>query len=150
MNRRKCANPACRRMFAANPRNSSHSYCSRKICQRARKAKWQRKKRAGDHDYLKNQADAQARWAANNPGYWKRYRAAHPEYENRNREKQKQRDGRNRSKTEASILGDLAKMDASSADSNIKTGTYRLIPIHGDVLAKMDAITIEIRTISSG
>ncbi len=154
MDRRKCANPACRDLFVPNRRNRNHRYCSRKQCQRMRKAKWQRQKRAGDHDYRKNQADAQARWTADNPGYWKRYRAANPEYEKRNRQKQKERDRCKRStgglKPAAALCGNLAKMDASSSDSIIKTGTYRLIPVHGDTLAKMDAITIEITAISVG
>lgn len=92
MERRKCANPACRRLFEPNPRNGNQTYCSRKQCQMARKAKWQREKRAGDEDYRKNQADSQARWTARNEGYWKRYRASNPEYENRNREKQKEQE----------------------------------------------------------
>jgi hypothetical protein len=109
---------------------------------------------ASDEDYRKNQADSQTRWAAKKEGYWKRYRASHPEYENRNREKQKERDRSKRprggSKSDASISGGLAKMDAPDPENAIITGTYRLVPVQGDTLAKMDAITVEIRTISGG
>ena len=154
MKKRKCANPACRRLFEPNPKNRNQRYCSRKECQKARKAKWQREKMASDEEYRKNQADSQARWAAKKEGYWKRYRASHPEYEDRNREKQKERDRTRRSrdgpKSDASISGDLAKMDALNPENEIITGTYRLIPVQGDTLAKMDAITVELRTISGG
>lgn len=153
MKRRKCANPACRCLFEPKARNRDQRYCSKKQCQKARKAKWQRDKRAGDEDYRKNQADSQARWAAKNQGYWKRYRASNPEYEKRNRQKQKERDRTKRrtgvTKPDASTLGGLAKMDALDSKNNVLTGTYRLVPVLGDTLAKMDAITVEIRTISA-
>ncbi len=56
-NRGGCACRRCCRRYAGA--------CSKKQCQRARKAKWQREKMASDEDYRKKQADSQARWAAN-------------------------------------------------------------------------------------
>ena len=154
MKKRKCENPACGRLFEPSPKNKNQKYCSKKQCQRARKAKWQREKMASDEDYRKNQIDAQKRWAAKKKGYWKEYRASNPEYEKRNREKQKERDRSKRtkrdSKSDASIGGDLAKMDASESENVVVTGTYKLVPIHGDRLAKMDAIMVEIITITGG
>ena len=68
-----CCN-ACHRIQPANPRNPNQQYCNRADCQRARKREWQRKKRASDPDYRKNQKDCQKRWLENHPDYWRAYR----------------------------------------------------------------------------
>jgi hypothetical protein len=41
----------------------------------------------------------------------------------------------------------IAKMDASRGESAIVPGTYQLIPLGADRIAKMDAINVEIRFI---
>ncbi len=41
----------------------------------------------------------------------------------------------------------IAKMDASSTESTIVPGTYQLIPLSLETVAKMDAINVEIRFI---
>jgi len=149
--KRKCANPACRRLFVVDLKNSTQRYCSRKECQRMRKTKWQRKKMANDEDYRKNQADAQKRWTMKQKQYWKEYRAANSEYEKRNRNKQKERDRSKREvRSSVSISDGLAKMDALNNESAIMTGVYQLIPFNGDNLAKMDALTVKITKISIG
>lgn len=44
-------------------------------------------------------------------------------------------------------LDGIAKMDASRGESTIVAGTYQLIPLGMDAIAKMDAINVEIRFI---
>lgn len=65
---------ACRGTRLINPRNPNQQYCNRADCQRARKRAWQRKKRATDPQYRKNQIDCQERWREQHPEYWQAYR----------------------------------------------------------------------------
>lgn len=134
----------CKRNFVTNPKVRTQQYCSRPECQRARKRKWQREKLAKDSDYKDNKAAAQRQWCSRNKGYWKDYRKRNPVYTERNRLKQRQRNRRRRSMTE------IAKMDASGAKNIISSGRYQLVPLSGDMIAKMDAIIVEIGVISGG
>jgi hypothetical protein len=136
---KSCA--CCGRSFRPRPQVPQQHFCSVAACQRARKRRWQRAKRAGDPDYRLNQAWAQAAWVARHPDYWRRYRLDHPEYGERNRLAQRERDRR---RSEAG----LAKMDASTAESVVPSGTYRLCPVAAGDLAKMDAWTVEITLLS--
>jgi hypothetical protein len=79
----RCAH--CRRLFIANPRVKNQKYCSRDICQRTRKSRWQRRKMATDADYRQNQKDSRQMWQTQHPGYWQQYRDSHPQYRERNR-----------------------------------------------------------------
>ena len=97
----------CRRLYIANPRVRNQKYCSRDICQQARKSRWQQRKMATDGDYRQNRKESQQMWQTRHPGYWQQYRASHPQYCERNRMLQKQRDAKRRAKH-------LAKMDAST------------------------------------
>lgn len=130
----------CRCLFIPNPRCKDQLYCSRKVCRRARKSQWQRRKMATDADYQQNQKDAQSTWRKNNPHYWRNYRKTHPHYVQRNRDLQKHRDAKRRAAR-------LAKMDALSPIKSIKSGTYYLVPLLDD-LAKMDALTQKINIIT--
>lgn len=132
----------CHRKFIPNPRVKDQLYCSRKICQRARKSQWQRRKMATDADYRCNQSECQPKWRLDNPDYWSRYRKAHPKYCEQNRQLQKRRDARRKAKR-------LAKMDASRRLNQIIPGSYYLIPIVAD-LAKMDALMQKIFIIPDG
>ena len=150
MKKRRCKNKNCRCLFAVNPRHPNQQYCSKKKCQRVRKTLWQNEKLANDEAYRKNKADSQARWAANNPWYWKNYREQNPSYTKRNCEKQKERDQLKRDlKTDTSILHNLAKMDASIQEKDVKPGIYKLIPAFHDNLVKMDVLTVKIERISA-
>ncbi len=145
--KRRCKN--CRCMFDINPKIPDQLYCKNKECQRARKNAWQRMKMTTDADYRKNQAAACRRWQEKNPGYWKQYRNKNQTYTCNNREQQRQR---NRSQTtaqdsDASILTPIAKMDASKPENKFITGTYRLIPVSGVGIAKMDALIVKIDSI---
>ena len=131
----------CRRIFVTNPRINNQLYCSRPECQRTRKRKWQREKLAKDSAYRDNQAAAQKEWCSRNKGYWKEYRKRNPAYAERNRQSQRERNGQRRSK--------IAKMDASGQKTTISSGRYRLVPLTEDVIAKMDALIVEIAVVSS-
>jgi hypothetical protein len=63
-------------------------------------------------------------------------------YERENRAKQQVRDAKRRERM-------LAKMDASTPDSPVPSGTYWLRPVGSEDLAKMDAWTVEIRLVST-
>jgi len=102
----------CRRLFIANPRVKNQEYCSRDICQRTRKRRWQQRKMATDADYRQNQKDSRKMWQTQHPGYWQKYRDSHPQYRERNRMLQKQREAKRRAKH-------LAKMDASTQKINV-------------------------------
>ena len=68
----------CRRLYIANPRVKNQKYCSRDICQRARKSRWQQRKMATDGDYRQNRKESQQMWQTRHPGSWQQYRASHP------------------------------------------------------------------------
>ena len=73
---------------------------------------------------------------------WREYRRTHPDYRERNCTQQRERDARRREPV-------LAKMDVSTRDSPVPSGTYRLSPVLADGLAKMDAWTVEIAVLST-
>ena len=132
---------ACGAVFEPRPQSPKQSFCAAPACQRERRRRWQRERRTSDPAYRENQARAQQAWADQNAGYWCEYRQAHPEYVQRNRQLQRERDSSRR-------LRVLAKMDASTRETPIASGTYRLSPATSDDLAKMDAWTVQITVIS--
>jgi len=137
MPKKRCRHCQC--LFTLSARNPNQKYCSHPECQRVRKREWQRQKMKEDADYRANQKDAQTRWRLKNPDYWKTYRKKHPEYEQRNREGQLRRNKSKRPKV--SILGKIAKMDASN-------GYYGLVPCSDILIAKMDAKIVKITDLS--
>jgi hypothetical protein len=134
----------CKRKFVPHSRLCNQQYCSRSECQRARKRKWQREKLAKDSAYRDNQAAAQREWCSRNKGYWREYRRRNPVYTERNRIGQRERNRLRRSGPE------IAKMDASGAEHIISSGRYRLVPLCNGVIAKMDALIVEIDVVSRG
>lgn len=144
MAKRRCSH--CGRMFEPSPRVWEQSYCSEAGCQRARKRLWQKNRMARDEDYRDNQRDAQRIWMQKHPDYWREYRKRNPQYAQRNRERQRERNRARRS--QGSILHSIAKMDAIQTQPPDFSGRYRLIPLPGTAVAKMDAILVEIRSIS--
>ena len=137
MNKVRCAH--CGSRFVPNPRIRNQRYCGRIECQRARKASWQRRKLATDPDYQANKQDSQRAWRIRNPGYWQNWRLRHPEYVERNRMLQRERRGRYKRQ--------VAKMDASEPLSQIKTGSYYIVPESVGMVAKMDASAQKVRLI---
>jgi hypothetical protein len=135
----RCA--SCGRWFRPRRQVRKQSFCAAAACQRERKRRWQRAKRASDSDYRLNQARAQQAWATRHPDYWQSYRRDHREYCERNRIGQRERD-RRRARTR------LAKMDACRPETVVPSGTYQLRPVTGGDLAKMDAWTVQITLLS--
>ena len=148
MDRVRCA--ACDDLFTPRRNIPDQQFCSRPDCQRARRRRWQRQKLKADPDYRANQAAAQRRWRERNTDYWRRYRQSHPAYTERNREQQRQRN-RTRSQT---VTGPspsaFAKMDVYESETVVPSGTYRLIPVAGRGIAKMDAYVVEMHVLSRG
>lgn len=143
--RRKCKH--CHQIFSLRPQNPDQQYCSEPACQRARKRIWQQRKLLADPDYHANQRGAQSRWQKKNPDYWSKYRARHPDSVERNRAHQRGRNRRRRQDTGRAVI---AKMDASMPASSIHSGRYLLSMVESGVIAKMDALIVEINVISGG
>ena len=128
----------------------NHRYCSKPDCQKERKKLWHRQKLLVDKAYQESKADAQRKWSSANSGYWKEYRANHPDYVERNREKQRERNRKRPRKRELPASPVIAKMDAPTPQKVIPFGRYRLVPLATDMIAKMDALVVEIGVVSSG
>ena len=138
----------CRRIFVLT-RNPKQQYCSRADCQRARKNQWRKNARHNDADYRSNQQLSNERWQAKHPDYWKTYRASHQPYVQQNREKQRLRDKNAKIQKQAHVPH-LAKSDAYVDQNPIHSGSYWLIPVWANHLAKSDALFVKIDLISTG
>jgi hypothetical protein len=138
--KRRCS--ACGGLFEPWPQVKDQRYCSADSCQKERKRRWQRNKRAEDPVYRANQLDANKRWREKTPDYWRDYRKSHSEYVRRNLELQRERNRRRRYGS-----GPIAKMDASDGKSTLMTGYYQLFPVGSGTVAKMDAINVKIEVI---
>ncbi len=137
MDRTRCA--ACDDLFTPRRNVPDQKYCAKPECQRERRRRWQRQKLREDPDYRANQAAAQQRWRERHPDYWRRYRQSHPGYTARNRQQQRKR---NRNRVQVATGPSepaIAKMDAYASQTDVTSGTYRLIPVSGGGIAKMDA-----------
>jgi hypothetical protein len=146
---RRCRNCGC--LFRICNKVKKHEYCHKKKCQRARKRKWQKQKMKSDEIYRKDQKEAQEIWVNNTPDYWNDYRRKNPKYAERNRQKQRKRNQARSAKPETeSTLKPIAKMDALTHENKIISGKYALVPVKSDMIAKMDALIVEINTISKG
>lgn len=124
----------CGEKFIRNPRSPNQSYCSKKECQRMRKALWQKNRMKSDSSYRNNQKLSWKEWARQHPGYWKTYRKRHPDKTQRNVVLQTIR---NRKKRRPELI---AKMDALETWKIKPSGTYYIVP----VIAKMDALKVNI------
>jgi len=122
-------------------------YCSRRICQNARRQRWRKQKLSIDLDYKADQYEAQRRWCEKNPDYWKQYRASHPDYCQRNRQKQKERN-RKRGKGHIEAGAVIAKSDALKPHNEIISGIYNIVPVNGDMIAKSDALLVKLDVIT--
>jgi len=115
----------CGQAFQPRPQNPTQTYCSQPACQRARKRDWQRRQRASDPNYRANDHAAQQAWAREHPQYWRAWREQHPAYVARNRRAQGARNARRRA------AGVIVKEDASTPESILVAGTYRVEPWSG-------------------
>ena len=128
------------------PRNRKQSYCTRPVCQRARKAAWERIKIKTDPDYRAQKRLSQKKWAQNHPGYWKKYRSDNPKKTERNRILQHIRNRRNRRTDRDPAIPVIAKMDARKSYNFDLLGEFYMVP----VIAKMDVSKVNIYMISKG
>jgi hypothetical protein len=140
---------SCKERFRPHPAVRQQRYCSRAVCQRERKRRWQGRKRATDVDYRRNQAAAQRSWCARNPGYWSLYRKRNPGAAERNRERQRERNRLRRGipQTPPAIA---ASEEATAPRPAITAGRYRMIPVAGGgggLIAKMDELFVELAVI---
>ena len=134
----------CKRQLISHPAVANQRYCSDPECQRARKRNWQKEKLARDADYRANQAAAQRQWHSRNRDYWREYRKRNPAYTETNRIRQRKRNRCRR------VEAGIAKMDALTAKTVIRSGRYRLVPLGGWGIAKMDELIVEIGVIPGG
>ena len=149
MEKRRCA--ACRKLFHPRPQCPKQKFCSTAECQRERKRRWQKARRAADLDYRDNDVLANRQWRSQHPDYWRAYRSQHPQSMIRNRDKQRERDRAVQLKApRPPPEPDLANEDASRPLFFVETGTYRMIPVTGDDLANEDACLVRIALLSGG
>jgi hypothetical protein len=148
MAKRRCAGCGC--LFVPRRNVPQQRYCSKRACQRARRRRWQRQKLKADADYRANQAAAQRRWRERHADYWRRYRQSHPAYAARNRERQRMRNRRRRSADTGPSPPPIANMDAYCSQTPVRSGTYRLVPVTAEGVAKMDAYVVEMHVLSAG
>ncbi len=134
---------SCGDVFEHSVRHKNQCYCSKPVCQRARKAAWKRYKMRTDPEYKFNQTVSNKKWAKANPRYWKTYRRMHPQKAERNRMLQSIRNRRRTHKPgEPSELDTMpiAKVDASIINQFKVVGQYWLVPL----IAKVDALKVNI------
>jgi len=149
MEKRRCA--ACHKLFHPRPQSPEQKFCSAAECQRERKRRWQKARRAADPDYRDNDLQANRQWRRRYPDYWRAYRRKHPRSVIRNRDKQRERDWARRLKPPPPPpIPHLANEDVSSLRFPFETGTYRMIPVTGEVLANEDACLVKIALLSGG
>lgn len=137
---------ACHQVFEPHRHVPKQPYCSTPDCQKVRRRRWQQHKRKSDPDYRDNQARAQRQWQQQHPDYWRTYRQRHPDYTAHNRNQQRQRNHQRRHPQPPEI----AKMDAYRRASDLFSGTYWLVPIPREGIAKMDAYMVELVVVSTG
>ena len=147
MDNRRCA--ACRKLFHPRPQCPDQAFCPAPECQRERKRRWQKAKRAADPDYRDNDVQASRQWRSRHPGYWCEYRRKHPQYVIANRQRQRERDWAARRQPVAPRPG-LANEDASILQFPLLSGTYRIVPATGVDLANEDACLVEIAVLAGG
>ncbi len=129
----------CRCCGELKPRQSAEQrYCGKAACQRARKKAWRRAKYASDPDYRLNQAQSTAAWLEKQGGAAAYYR------EYRRRRRQHDRQSGAPAQPDPSP-GPSANRDASSDDSPVLSGRYRLVPLGG---ANRDAISVQLSVIA--
>jgi len=149
MEKSRCG--ACRKLFHPRPQSPGQKFCSEAGCQRERKRRWQKARRAADPDYRDNDVQANRQWRRRHPEYWRAYRGEHPQSVIGNRDKQRQRDrARGREPPQRPLGGDLANEDVSILPFPIATGTYRMISVTGGDLANENACLVKIALLSGG
>lgn len=134
---RTCA--MCGQLFEPRAQSPNQKCCSRRSCQRARKAQWQKQKIKSDPDYRENKQRAQIRWRESHPDYWRTYREDHQAYAVKNRELQRIRNSQPK---------EVAKMDASAVGDHLRSGLYVLAQTTCDDIAKIGTWIVHLTVIA--
>jgi hypothetical protein len=149
MEKRRCG--ACHKLFHPRRQSPGQKFCSGAECQRERKRRWQKARRAADPDYRDNDVQASRQWRNRHPDHWRAYRRQHPQSVIRNRAKQRERDRSRRLQAPRPPSPPLlANEDASRLRLPFETGTYRIISVPGGGLVNEDACLVEIALVSAG
>ena len=136
MNKVRCAH--CGSRFVPNPRIRNQRYCGKIECQRARKTSWQRQKLATDPDYQANKQDSQRAWRIETRVLAKLEVTASGVCGTQPHTPER---------PQSPAQSEVAKMDASEPLSEIKTGSYYVVPENVGMVAKMDASAPKVRLI---
>lgn len=144
MEQKRCR--ACRKLFHPRAQCPGQQFCSAPACQRERKRRWQKARRATDPDYRDNDIQANHQWRRQHPDYWRSYRSQHPRAVMRNRDQQRQRDHAKRVRPPPAA--DLANENVSKRHFTVETGTYQLFRVTGRRLANEDACLVKIALLS--
>lgn len=160
-----CTCVHCSAQYVQNPRVKNQRYCSCPECQRERKSLWHKQKLQTDVAYKQNRFAAQQKWQEKHPDYWRNYRKTHPKSSERNRILQIARNKKARCIVEKDmILTDtialanasmIAKTEApviakTDALTDVISGAYWLVPVVAGMIAKTDALKIQLSVISRG
>ncbi len=135
----------CRQPFSRYRNRKNQDYCSKKECQRVRKAKWKREKIEKDAVFKTYNQQTNEDWHAKTPGYWKDYRKRNPEKTERNRILQRVRNQKRKKKAEKKIakMGTpkvIAKVDVLKSNTHQAFNEFWLVP----VIAKVDVLKAHI------
>ena len=134
----------CDQEKPSEPRQKGNQkYCGDRVCQRVRKARWQKDKMQTDPTYRDQQLDCLQRWRKKQPldRYQHQYRQTHPKYVEENRHKQRLRNGKRQVETSP---GMIVKMDALS---RVESDTYIMRPFTSEKIVKMDALVVELKVL---
>ena len=120
-------------------------YCGDAPCQRARKADWQRQKKATDADYRAQQQQDVRHWQQHKPlhRYMSQYRQDHPDYVAQNRDRQKVRNQKRRLELQQQKI---VNMDALIKQLE-KSTIYLMTPYQVDAsqkIVKMDTLLVQL------
>ncbi len=74
----------------------------------------------------------------------------HPQYVERNRAQQRERNPRRGLGATSPSSSAIAKKDVYDDKSIVTSGTYRLIPVSGAGIAKMDVYLVKLQVLSEG
>jgi hypothetical protein len=133
MEQRECV--CCRTRFTPS-RNPRQRYCSKSVCQKKRRCRYQKQKVKHDSDYRENQRSSERDWHKRHPHYWRHYRKGHPQQVATNRLAQQVRDKKRRRKEAIFYNGPmLATMYSFTKDKHYLSSSYNVFLCNISLLA---------------
>lgn len=134
----------CGQEKPSEPRQKGNQkFCGEPVCQRVRKARWQKNKMQTDTTYHAQQLDCLQRWRKERPldRYQNQYLQTHAEYVAENRRKQSLRNRKRHVEAPSEMI---VKMDALS---QVESDTYIMRPLTSEKIVKMDAFVVELKVL---